>query len=192
MIRKAGHKTLVFGSAVASTPAIDTLQAFFNQRIRWSKGMFQVLVKHRDMIKPRYGAPISFMMIVHIFWYLYAFLSLPLLFYQIIYWLPANTATVVDAGFYFVRWFSMIGPFYTLYMIPQWGFNIYSFCAVIAGIITAFIMALGLRSFGEKIHCKTIAGVFFYFPYTILLCLGTITGVFKYIISGGRGTFISR
>ncbi|MBL7206175.1 MAG: glycosyltransferase family 2 protein [Candidatus Aenigmarchaeota archaeon] len=192
-IRKAGYKSLVLGSAVGSTPAEDKIKVFFKQRTRWSKGMLQVLVKHKDMFaSPKYGLALSFIMFVHMFWYVYAFFALPLLFYQFFFWLPYNIATLLDAGFYVLRWFSMIGPFYTLYMIPEWGFNIYSVTAVLAGIITAVIIAIGLKSFNEKIQYKTIVSIFFYFPYTILLCIGTMLGVIKYIASGGRGTFIDK
>lgn len=191
-IRKAGYKTLVLGSAVATTPAKETLKEFFRQRMRWAKGMLQVLVKHRDMLASMDWIPLSFMMLVHVFWYFYAFLSIPLLFYQFFYWLPYNIATLVDAVFYVVRWFSMVGPFYTLYMIPEWGFSIYSFCAVLAGIITATIIAIGLKLFREGVHYKTLLGIFFYFPYTILISISMIMGTGKYIRMEGRGTFIEQ
>ncbi len=191
LLKKAGYTSLTIHSAVGHTVAPGNIKGFVRQRVRWTKGILQTIISHKDMVSAKYP-PLAFVILAHYFWYIYSFLSLPLLFYQFAYWLPYNTANLFDTGFYTFRWFSLFGPFYTLYMLPVWGFSIFSFFAVLSGIITASIIVIGLRAMGEKIGLRELLCIFFYFPYTILISIVMMAGTIKYIASGGRGTFIGR
>ena len=102
-------------------------------------------------------------------WSFYAFLSLPLIIYQINYWLPYNTQTLFSTLSYLFKWFSLMGPIYVLYKIPEWGISLYSIFGVLAGIMTTIISISALRMFKDRISLKNMLVIFFYFPYTIIL-----------------------
>ncbi len=70
---------------------------------------------------------------------------------------------------YLFRWFTLAGPFYVLYMIPQWGINLYSIFGVLSGILSAFLIISAIYTFKDKLSMKNILAIFFYFPYTIAL-----------------------
>jgi len=53
---KAGRIVQASSRALAYTEAPETLRDFYRQRMRWYRGNFQTLIKHRDaFMNPRYG-----------------------------------------------------------------------------------------------------------------------------------------
>ena len=62
-----------------------------------------------------------------------------------------------------------MGPFYVLYKIPDFGISIYSIFGVLSGIMTTVLSIAAVMTFKDKINIKNILGIFFYFPYTIVL-----------------------
>jgi cellulose synthase/poly-beta-1,6-N-acetylglucosamine synthase-like glycosyltransferase len=187
LMKKSGYNSITTTSAVGRTLAPEKMKGFLKQRSRWSKGILQTITTHKDLVVK--NGPLSYIILVHYFWFVFSFLSIPILFYQFFYWLPYNFSTIFDAGFYAFRWFSLFGPFFTLYMMPEWGFSIFSFFAVLSGIVTALVLFIGLKKVNEKISLKTLICIFFYFPYTIILSIAMIIGAFRYFASGGRGDF---
>jgi len=99
---------------------------------------------------------------------LYAFIVIPIILYQINYWLPYNSSLFEIAG-YFFRWFTFAGPVFVLYKIPEWGVSYYSIFGVMAGVISTSLIIAALIRFRNEIRLKSIFAVFCYFPYTILL-----------------------
>ncbi len=179
MYRK-GYSTLSINSACAHTIAPQNLGNFIKQRSRWSAGVLQALNKHKDLLHPKSSPALLFTFVNQMWWSLFAFISFPMFLLQIIYWLPSNSADFMSFGLYFLRWFSLLGPFYVVYNLPQWGFSIYNFFGVMSGLLTALFMIIALGIFKEKVLFKNALVLFFYFPYTILLNASVILSVFRY------------
>ncbi|MFH1978318.1 MAG: glycosyltransferase [Candidatus Aenigmatarchaeota archaeon] len=186
-MKKAGYKILLAPKAISHTIVPDTLKGLFNQRFRWSKGILQSIFLHRDMFG-RSGSA-SYVLGVHFFWYVIALFSIPLIAYNVLYWLPFNMATPLDVFSYFFRWFSFAGIVHMIYMIPEWGINIVYIFGIISGIITIILMGIAHNRYNEKITLRVIIGMFFYFPYTILLNLTLIGGILYFAIKKGKGNF---
>jgi len=186
-IKKAGYKIIVESKAIAYTIVPQTMHSLFKQRFRWTKGILQSIFLHKDIIGRSPSA--SYVLGVHFFWYVIALFSIPLIAYNVLYWLPLNSATPVDTFLYFFRWFSFAGIIHMIYMIPQWGINIVYIFGIIAGIMTFFLMYIALRRYGEKLNFRNFLGLFFYFPYTLLLNLTLIGGIFYFVIKKGKGNF---
>ena len=156
-------------NAYAQTVVPDTLTSLCKQRFRWWLGSIQNLVKHKNTFLQR-GA-ITFLFVNQYWWSFFAFISLPLMTYQYIYWF-----TLSDAFIYTLGWVSLLGPIRVFYMMPIWGFNIYGIFGVSTGIVNAFMQSISLK----KINLKIVIAIFFYFPYTILLNCITMAAVLAY------------
>ncbi len=189
-IQRAGYKTVNVTAARGYTYVPETVEALFKQRVRWCKGGMQTIVQNRDMFSLRYGFPLVFLFSMQFFWIAYSLFALPLLGYQILYWLPYNTGSFYDLSFYMVRWFSLLGPAYSLYMIPIWGLSVYTVFGVVAGIMTAIMMIIAFGRFGERIDLKSLSAIIFYFPYTVLLNIMMIGSYISYAASKGEGVFV--
>jgi len=84
------------------------------------------------------------------------------------------------------RWFSLAGPFYVIYKIPEWGLNFYNFFGVFAGIISAFLILVSIKTFKDQLSLKNIFALFFYFPYTIVLNMMISLSLISYSFSKKR------
>ena len=87
---------------------------------------------------------------------------------------------------YFFRWFSLLGPVYVLYKIPEWGINYWAIFGVLSGIISTIMIIIALRLFKDTSTIRNIAAVFFYFPYTILLNIIIAFSIIRYHLSPQR------
>ena len=105
---------------------------------------------------------------------------MPFIIYQINYWLPYNTQTLFSTLSYLFKWFSLMGPIYVLYKIPEWGISLYSIFGVLAGIMTTIISISALRMFKDRISLKNLFVIFFYFPYTIILNIIILTSLLRH------------
>jgi len=189
-VKRAGYKTLSMKSAVGRTIVPHEILPLFRQRARWWNGILQSLRKNSDMLRPKYGIVIMLIFFIQLFWLVYSFIAIPIITYQIFYWIPYNSSTLFDLFFYLFRWFNLIGPFYAIYMLPQWGISIVSIFGIMSGFITLFMILLSFRAFREKIDIRKSIGVFFFFPYTLLMNLMIISGAVAYAFKRGKGTFI--
>ena len=168
-LKKIGYKTLIVSTAFGSTIVPSGLKALYRQRVRWWIGTLQAIVKNKELFSIKSSPSILYLYISHFWWSFYAFLSLPLIIYQINYWLPYNSQSLLDIFNYLFRWFSLMGPIYVLYKIPDFGISIYSIFGVSAGIISTVISIAALKMFKDRLHLKNLFAIFFYFPYTIVL-----------------------
>ncbi|MEK6827813.1 MAG: glycosyltransferase family 2 protein [Nanoarchaeota archaeon] len=168
-LKKAGYKTVIVSTAFGSTIVPSRFKELYKQRVRWWMGTLQAIVKNKELFSRKSTPSIIFLYITHFWWSFYAFLSLPLIIYQINYWLPYNSQSLFSSISYFFRWFSLMGPFYVLYKIPDFGISIYSIFGVLSGIMTTVLSIAAVTTFKDKINLKNIFAIFFYFPYTIVL-----------------------
>ncbi|MFH1850380.1 MAG: glycosyltransferase [archaeon] len=178
----ARYKVVTVADAVISTRACGTLKGLFAQRMRWYFGALQSLVKNRRLLRLQKGSPsVLFLFFNQFWWTFFSFIFLPIIIYQVSYWWPGQ-------GFYgnllyLIRWFSLWGPFYVLYKIPEWGISLLNIFGVLSGIITLLLTASALRMFSGRPRLMTAIAVVFYFPYTIVINLIIVSGVIKYLRS---------
>jgi cellulose synthase/poly-beta-1,6-N-acetylglucosamine synthase-like glycosyltransferase len=188
-IYKSGYRTMNVHDALCRTIVAKKFKNFYEERTRWWVGALQTLKKNKSLFSLKSSPSILFLFISQYWWTLFAVLSFFLIGYQVYYWLPYNSQSFFSLFMYLFRWFSLAGSFYVLYKIPVWGVSLYNIFGVLSGIISLFIMVWATYSFKDKLNWKNALGIFFYFPYTILLN-GIIAFSLIKIIFLKRGYFI--
>lgn len=168
-MKKAGYRAVNASTAFGYTIVPVNIKDLYKQRSRWWIGTLQSIFKNRALFSRKSSVSIHFLFINQFWWSFYAFLSLPLIIYQVNYWLPYNTQSILAAATYIFRWFSLMGPIYVIYKIPEWGISIYSIFGVLSGLMTTIISISALKMFKDRISLKNLFAIFFYFPYTIVL-----------------------
>ncbi len=168
-IKKSGFKTICSPTAYGYTIVPDKIKDLYRQRVRWWIGALQSMIKNRELFTWKSSPSIIFLYINQVWWSFYAFLSLPLIIYQINFWLPYNSQSILMVVNYLFRWFSLMGPIYVIYKIPEWGISTYTIFGVLSGIITTLLSILAFKMFSERIKIRDVFAIFFYFPYTIVL-----------------------
>jgi cellulose synthase/poly-beta-1,6-N-acetylglucosamine synthase-like glycosyltransferase len=191
-IKRHGYRTVSEKDAVGMTKAPSGLRSLFKQRKRWWKGTLQTISVNRDMFRPKYGVAIMLLIIMQLFWFVYSFLVIPLITYQIIYWLPYNMGNITDTFLYIFRWFNLWGPFHVIYMIliSEWEVSFYSIFGILSAVITVVMTFIAFWVFREGIGIRKSLGIFFYFPYTIIINVIIIIGALSYILRRGKGSFV--
>jgi cellulose synthase/poly-beta-1,6-N-acetylglucosamine synthase-like glycosyltransferase len=164
-----GFNTINVETAIGKTVVPSTFRDLINQRVRWWLGVIQALYKHRHLFRRDANKSILFLFVNHLWWSFYSLISLPLIGYQIAYWLPYNLQNGYTIFMYLFRWFSLLGPAYVIYMIPEWGVSLYSIFGVLSGILSTSLIIYAIYFFNDKLRFKNLFGIFFYFPYTIIL-----------------------
>ncbi len=183
--------------SVVATPAAsgqtivpDTVKSLFHQRIRWSRGVLQSVNNHRDALRSRRIA-MPYLLGLNIFWAIYSLVAIPIFVYHILYWLPANSGSLFDIGFYFLRWFSFAGPVYMVWMMQYWTIHPFYVLGVFSGIALFVLMLYSFVSHREQITWRSLLAMIFFFPYSILVNFMMIGSVISFLRSGGKGTFVS-
>ncbi len=164
-LKRAGYKTKDVSTALAYTIVPTTFSAFLSQRRRWWIGVVSSLWNNKKMFLTG-DLPTRFLFCNQFWWSIYAWISLPLIAYQVYFWLPTGG---VEIASYIFRWFSAIGPLYVIYKIPEWGINLYSIFGVLSGIVSISLLLYSIRFFHDQLTPLNVFGVFFYFPYTLFL-----------------------
>jgi cellulose synthase/poly-beta-1,6-N-acetylglucosamine synthase-like glycosyltransferase len=190
-IKRHGYKTVSTKHAIGMTNVPLKLHSLFKQRMRWWKGTLQTISINKDMLRPKYGISIILLIIMQLFWFVFSFLVIPLITYQIIYWLPYNMVNLAEVLLYLFRWFNLLGPFYAIYMIPEWGVSFFSIFGILSAFITLAMTVIAFLVFKEEISLRKCLGIFFYFPYTIIINVIIIMGALRYASSRGKGSFVN-
>lgn len=168
-IKRAGYRTLTVPDALGETVAPSNLRQLHRQRSRWWIGTLQALFKNRAILSSSASSSVYFLYLNQAWWSFYAIVSLPLILYQVNYWLPYNSQTVADLGMYLLRWFSLLGPVWVVAKIPENGLQLYSAFGVLSGIMTTAMVFAALKTAKQRVHPLNLFAIFFYFPYTIAL-----------------------
>jgi hypothetical protein len=147
--------------------------------MRWWIGALQTLKKNKSLFSRKSSPSIIFLFVSQYWWSFYAFISFFLIAYQVYYWLPYNTDTYWSLFMYLFRWFSLAGPIYVIYKIPVWGISIYNIFGVLSGILSVALIVKSVYMFKDRLTIKNILGIFFYFPYTIILNMVIIISLIK-------------
>jgi hypothetical protein len=145
--------------------------------MRWWFGVLVSLAKNRQVLRKDASLSIWFLYLNQVWWSFYSIFSLPLFIYQILYWLPKAGGEIF---WYLFRWFSLLGPFYVLYKIPEWGLSLLNIFGVMSGIMSAALIFISFGVFGKRLDVWDILAVFFYFPYTIILNLVILFSLIRY------------
>ena len=178
-LRHSGYKTINPTNALGYTVVPEKLKDLYRQRSRWWIGTLQSIVKNKSLFSRKSSTSIKFLYINQFWWSFYALLSLPLIIYQVNYWLPYNIETSGQTFTYLFRWFTLLGPAYVLYKIPEYGISLYSIFGVLAGVITTIISIWAIKSFKDKVNIRSLLAIFFYFPYTIVLNIIILVSLLK-------------
>jgi cellulose synthase/poly-beta-1,6-N-acetylglucosamine synthase-like glycosyltransferase len=168
-IYAAGYKTINVHDAFGHVLVPSTFKAFIKQRTRWWMGVLQALKKNKHLFSRKSSPSILFLFINQYWWSFYSIVALPIIAYQFYFWLPSNLSSLFAIGSYTFRWFSLLGPLYVLYKIPEGWLSIYNVFGILSGIISAFLITKALYLFKEGFKIKNLIAIFFYFPYTIIL-----------------------
>ena len=200
-LQNKGYNIVHVYDAYSTTVVPETFKGFFKQRIRWWSGVLQSMRKNssssfknisreihskknktgektKSKVSP---VPLIFVYISQWWWSIFAIISFPMFTIQVLYWLPYNLATFMDTFMYLFRWFSVFGPVYSIYMIPQWGINFFSIFGILSGLISVTFIIVSMTIFKEPIRFREVLAITFYFPYTILLNMIILVGVVKYL-----------
>jgi cellulose synthase/poly-beta-1,6-N-acetylglucosamine synthase-like glycosyltransferase len=173
---KAGFKTYNVKEAACYTIVPSSFRSFYRQRSRWWLGVLQALVKNRRISK---SPSILFLYVNQFWWSFYSIVSLPVIAYQVNYWLPFNSQSFSALAGYLFRWFTLSGPFYVLYKIPEWGISWYGFFGVLSGLVSVSILVAGMALFKDW-RIRNFITLFFFFPYTIWLNLVIFISILSY------------
>ncbi len=185
---RRGFMVLAVRGAVGDTLVPETLAGLVRQRVRWMKGCMQCFVKHRSLLIG--GRPVlRYLLASHIFWILYALVSLPLIAYHFMYWFADNSESLPAVVFYVLRWVSIAGPLYMILKIPEWGISHTYIFGVLAGFLSAVLMLVAHLRY-ERLTVRTTLAIAFYFPYTLLLSTMMMGSLAAYVQSGGKGAFL--
>lgn len=175
-IKKIGYNIINITNARGNTIVPEKISELFSQRVRWWVGGTQALIKNRSLLTLK-NPSLLYLFVHHMWWAFYAIISLPLIAYQVNYWMPAVTSEI---PLYLFRWFSLVGPFYVLYKIPQWGVNIYNIFGVMSGVISLLLSLSAYLLYKERFGLKQAFALFFYFPYTVILNIFVMCSVFSF------------
>ena len=173
----AGYRTIHVHEAVGYSIVPSNLNALFRQRMRWWGGNLQSLVKHRRVFLKRPSIAVAFLFLNHFMWSIFAFISFPGIGYTFYYWFPAG-APVLEGIIYTLKWFCVIGWIDVFYHIPQWGFSFFSNFGVMVGLVSTLLFILGVALSTRRATLREVLGIFFYFPYTIIINTIVVLGVF--------------
>ena len=179
-IKRQGYKIINITSAKGYTAVPGSLSVLLAQRVRWWIGGMQALKKNRALMKEK-NFVIWYTFVTYGWWALYAIISLPLIIYQIAYWMPEGG--IMTLFLYFFRWFTMFGPLYVMYKLPVWGLNMYSIFGVLSGVFTLLITFTALFYYRASFHIRnfifSFLFIFLYFPYILLLNLFITYAIFR-------------
>ncbi len=165
-IYKNGYKTINVHDSYGYVLVPESIKDFVKQRTRWWIGVLQALKKN-DLFSIKSSPSIQFLYYNQYWWSVYAIISLPLIAYQYSYWFPQES--LYEIFMYTFRWFTLTGPFYVIYKIPEWGVSVYNIFGVTAGLISIVLIFASVFMFKDRKNIRNIVGIFFYFPYTIAL-----------------------
>ncbi|HLD86572.1 MAG TPA: glycosyltransferase [Candidatus Nanoarchaeia archaeon] len=177
-LRKAGFRSVNVAGAIGHTIAPKSVKELYHQRFRWWLGTLQALYKNRSLFSKKSPPSINFLFINQFWWSFYAFISLPLIIYQVKYWMPQEGFLAIFG--YLFRWFTLSGPFYVLYKIPDWGISALSIFGVLSGILSAAMILIAIRTFKDRMSPRNLLVIFSYFPYTILLNILIALSIIRY------------
>ena len=175
------YRIITVEKAIIYTDAMKSLKSLFIQRMRWYFGALQALIKNNQLLKNKKSSiPVLFLFSNQFWWTFFAFISFFIFSYQVYYWFPEGLFSQFS---YLFRWFSILGPFYVLYKIPEGWLSFLNISGIFAGILTLFLSIISLIKYKGKFTFYTIIALFFYFPYTILLNTMIVFSIFKYAFS---------
>ncbi|MCK4491318.1 MAG: glycosyltransferase family 2 protein [Candidatus Altiarchaeales archaeon] len=185
-LKKAGYG-LVMSDATIYTRVPETPKGLIKQRIRWGIGTIQVMKKHSDVIFNRkYGVVGLYCIPTQIYWYVYGFLYLPIVSYQIFGGYLESFAAhknylSLEVAKYFFSWFSVYGMIEYTYksFIGTYSMDLAFFTLLIMFSLYMLYNILMMLKF-SKPKIRFLFVIFFLFPYyLIILCLLVVSCLYN-------------
>ncbi|MDO8462561.1 MAG: glycosyltransferase, partial [Deltaproteobacteria bacterium] len=194
-LTRAGYQVVMEEKALAFTKVPETISGLFRQRVRWARGILQVVSKHRVLFFSRRFFPLgAIAMPTLVYWYFHAALYLPTTLYQIGH----------DYWFYFIhkdQWFSaevlqFIFGWMTLYGVSRLAFQVgVGFLTMTPSVLLIFVVCslsygltfVALYRFGGKRSFSQAVAIFCFFPYCLFALAALCYGLFSEIRSRLKG-----
>ncbi|MBI3051559.1 glycosyltransferase family 2 protein [Candidatus Woesearchaeota archaeon] len=176
---KAGFKSVNVRKAVGWTSVPESVPELFRQRYVWCIGGLQAVLRNFRLLGR--SVPVFFLGFTQFWGTLYSLLAIPVIAYLVFYWLPYNSGSLFSVLLYLFRWFSIVGTFFVIYKIPEWGIAYYTLFGILSGIVSMVMIVSALRMFNDRMWLRNAAAVFFYFPYTILLNLIIVASIVRHV-----------
>ena len=163
MLRKSGYgAAMTLSTMLTSTPA--SFRSFIRQRLRWGRGTIQTAKKHKDMMfrsntLGMYGFP------MHMFWYPFALVYLPLSFY----WMAHSFLAYGGGIMFFLNWLTIYGIFNLFSNVAS---GTYALSPIIASVMLSWALSfvyflLTMRKFSA--FSWKILSYLIIFPYNWLV-----------------------
>ncbi len=193
-LKKAGYN-LKMSNATIYTRVPETLPGLIKQRIRWGCGTIQVIKKHSDVIFNRkYGVVGLYCIPTQIYWYVYSFLYLPIVSYQILggyleYFAAYKNYLSFEVLKYFFSWFSVYGMVESSYksFVGIYTMDLAFFTLLIMFSLYMTYNFLMMLKFSRP-GIRFLFVIFFLFPYyLIILCLLVISFLYTIRNPAGEG-----
>jgi len=193
-LKKAGYHIRMAPRAVAYTVVPETLRGLLKQRFRWARGTLQMLRKHRDVIlNKKYSAVGLYSVPIQTYWFMHALVYAPLVTYQIIngyfQWFASKSMWLTpDSVVYFIKWLTMYGTFDYLYRIAVAEYPL-SPLNVMTSIVIFLSFGFGVYSVMKfsRPSFRTAFGLFFFFPYTLIVLAIHIVSIASQALEKDRG-----
>ena len=187
LIRK-GYKVAFADSAVAETNMPYKFREFFNQRVRFARGLVNILKRHMRFEKKyidAYALPLL------LFNYLQGVIMGLFIFYQIIsgyyfYFISKGTYFNFYVLKYFFEWFSIVG-------FVRWAIEAFSGQSpmgfmVLVGIVSTLLSYplyfIAICKFDRKLNLLGTIPIFFMFPFWLLIMLIYIIAIPEFFRKG--------
>jgi len=175
-LRKAGYD-MTMSNAVIYTHVPKSLRALVKQRMRWGRGILQVVRKHKDVVlNPRYGAVGIYGIPTQIYWFLHALVVIPITLYQIIqgyynYFAVYGTYWGWSVLRFLFGWLSAYGMLEYIYftLIGIYELTNFFILVTIVFLLSFIYNFLCLFKFAEGIKLHHLLALFFFFPYSIMV-----------------------
>lgn len=173
-LMKAGYRIAMSPGAVAYTKVPETFKGLVAQRIRWNRGTIQTIRKHSDLLLKKHVIGL-YTMPTQLYWFLHAFIYLPIMLYQIIggylqYFVSQGNYISAGALNYFLGWFTIFGMFDFISKVAA---GIYPSNTLNILTIIVFLLSYGFALYSiirfSGINVYSIASLLFFFPYYLVI-----------------------
>jgi cellulose synthase/poly-beta-1,6-N-acetylglucosamine synthase-like glycosyltransferase len=170
--------------------SFDSIKGRIHSRFKFDKKKnsdYKISNSKVVSIKGKSIIPLIFVYLSQWWWSIFSLICIPMYFLQVLYWLPYNLGTFHDTFMYLFRWFSVFGPTYSIYKIPEWGVSLISIFGILTGLISVTFIIVALTIFKEGFSIRNVLAIVFYFPYTIILNVVMLISFIKFLFTKSKG-----
>ncbi len=191
-LMKAGYKIDMAPQAVAYTKVPESFSGLIRQRIRWNRGTIQAIRKHSDLLLKRHAIGL-YTMPTQLYWFLHAFIYLPIVLYQMIggyfrYFVSYGNIASFAVFEYFFNWFTVFGMigFIASVYVGTYPANAINILTIIIFLLSYAFATFSILKF-SGINIYSIVALLFFFPYYITILVIYLFSMAYEIAAKDRG-----